>query len=74
VISEIKGDLQYLFVGNGRTISKGGYRITAKAGTVTAALCKQNNEWFFTSTGPVTITHNKRTIDFPAMPYAKIKL
>jgi hypothetical protein len=74
VISEMNGDLQYLFLGNGHTISKAGYRITAKAGHVTAALCKQNNEWFFTSSGPVTITHNKRTVDLPAMPYKKIKI
>jgi hypothetical protein len=73
VISETKGELQYLFLGNGRTISKAGYQITAKEGNVTAALCKKNNEWFFTSSGPVTLTHNKRVIDLPAMPYTKIK-
>jgi hypothetical protein len=73
VISEKNGELHYLFLGNGHTISTAGYRITAKTGNVTAALCKQNNEWFFTSSGPVTITHNKRAVDFPAMPYAKIK-
>jgi hypothetical protein len=74
VISETKGELHYLFLGNGRTISKGGYRITAKAGHVTAALCKENNEWFITCSGPVTVTmpHLKRAVDVPARSYTKI--
>lgn len=46
VISEIKSDLQYLFLGSGKSIASGGYSLSAKSGTASAALENKNGEWF----------------------------
>jgi hypothetical protein len=56
VISETKNGLQYLFLGNGKKITNGGYSLTAKSSAASAALEIKNNEWFFTSSSPVTVT------------------
>ena len=55
VISENKNGLQYLFLGNGKKISKDSYSIAA-ATNVSAALEAKNNQWFYTASAPVTIT------------------
>ena len=74
VISETNGHLQYLFLGNGRAISKAGYSIVARSGNVSAALCKKNNEWFITCSGPVTVTMPQLTkpVNVPATSYIKL--
>jgi hypothetical protein len=54
VISEYSREIEYLFLGNGRKLSKGGFGITA-LGNATAVLCKQNGQWFVTCTRPVTL-------------------
>ncbi|MBC7934721.1 MAG: heparinase II/III family protein [Rhizobacter sp.] len=56
VISEINNGLNYLFLGNGNKIAKAGYSITAKVTSASAALELENNEWFFTSSVPVSIS------------------
>jgi hypothetical protein len=56
VISEHKNGIQYLFLGNGRKLSKGGFSILAAADSVSAVLCKQNGQWFLACTKPVTLT------------------
>lgn len=55
VISETNTGLQYLFLGNGTKLSKGGYSITAKGGNASAALAKEGGEWYMTASQPVTI-------------------
>ena len=56
VISEYKNERQYLFLGNGHKLSKGGYEIAAGPGNATAILCKQNGQWFVSCNNPVTLT------------------
>jgi hypothetical protein len=56
VISEYSHELQYLFLGNGRTLSKGGISITTSADSASAVLCKQNNAWYVTGSKPFTVT------------------
>ena len=56
VISEYNHELQYLFLGNGRTITKGGFGITTTADSASAVLCKLNNAWFVTGSNPFTIS------------------
>ena len=55
VISENKSGLQYLFLGNGKKISKDGYSIAATT-NASAALEMKNKQWFYTASAPVTIT------------------
>lgn len=56
VISEYKNEIQYLFLGNGRKLSKGGFGISTAADSASAVLCKQNGRWYLACTKPVTIT------------------
>jgi hypothetical protein len=56
VISEMNGNLNYLFIGNGSKISKGGYSISAIDKNAAAALHKENGSWYFMATKPVTLT------------------
>ncbi len=56
VISEYSHELQYLFLGNGRALTKGGYGISTTADSASAVLSKQSNAWFVTGSKPFTIT------------------
>jgi hypothetical protein len=56
VISEYNHEIQYLFLGNGRKLSKGGFGISTAADSASAVLCKQNGQWFLACTKPVTLT------------------
>ncbi|MEO7487025.1 MAG: six-hairpin glycosidase [Ferruginibacter sp.] len=56
VISEHKKELRYLFLGSGKKIASNGYSIIAKTGNTSAALENKNNEWFFCSSAPVSLT------------------
>jgi hypothetical protein len=56
VISEFNNEIQYLFLGNGRKLSKGGFGISTAADSASAVLCKQNGQWFLACTKPVTLT------------------
>ncbi|HKZ66797.1 MAG TPA: heparinase II/III family protein [Chitinophagaceae bacterium] len=56
VISETKNGFQYLFLGSGKKIAKGGYSLTAKSSAASAVLEIKNNDWFFTGSSPVTVT------------------
>jgi hypothetical protein len=56
VISEYSHELQYLFLGNGRTLTKGGFGITTTADSASAVLCKQNNAWYIAGTQPFVLT------------------
>jgi hypothetical protein len=56
VISEFNNEIRYLFLGNGRKLSKGGYGISTAADSASAVLCKQNGQWFLACTKPVTLT------------------
>jgi hypothetical protein len=68
VISEKDGRLQYLFLGNGKGIAKGDYGIEVKSDSASAVLCKQNNQWFFTCSGPVALTIPREMIQNKAKP------
>jgi hypothetical protein len=68
VISEDGNDLSYLFLGNGRTLLKGGFGIEAKSDSVSAVLCKQNNQWFCSCSLPVTITFPVQIVHNSAKP------
>ena len=56
VIAEDSKGLQYLFLGHGTKISKGGYSIAAKTAGTAAALCRENDGWYITTSQPVTVT------------------
>ncbi|WP_166437147.1 heparinase II/III domain-containing protein [Niastella caeni] len=56
VISEHSHEIQYLFLGNGRTLSKGGFGMVANSDSASAVLCKQDDQWFISCTKPVTLT------------------
>ncbi len=56
VISEANNVLQYLFLGNGKQIATGGYGITASSVNAAAALELKNGGWYYTSSGPTSIT------------------
>jgi hypothetical protein len=46
VVSEYSHEINYLFLGNGRMISKGGITLTTTADSASAVLCKQNGAWY----------------------------
>lgn len=46
VISEYSHEIKYLFLGNGRQLSKGGIILTTSADSASAVLCKQNDGWY----------------------------
>jgi hypothetical protein len=56
VISEDNQEIQYLFLGNGRKLSAGGFELSIAADSASAVLCKQNGQWFLACTKPVTLT------------------
>lgn len=70
VISEQQDTLQYLFMSGATHIGNSAYQVTACTGTAAAALCKQEDGWYFTASAPVTLTlpqqvitrHNQLTI------------
>lgn len=72
IISEHRHSIQYLFMGSGVTIGRDDYSITSTGGNVSAALCRQPDGWYFTSTGPVTITLPHVVLTLPATPYSKL--
>ncbi|WP_276485515.1 heparinase II/III family protein [Paraflavitalea pollutisoli] len=55
IISEQAGAVQYLFLGQGKSIGSGGYRIEATINTV-AALARQQGNWHFTAAQPVVLS------------------
>lgn len=55
IISEQAGALQYLFLGQGKCIGSGGYRLEAKVNTA-AALSYQQGSWYITAAQPVLLT------------------
>jgi hypothetical protein len=74
VISEKAGKLEYLFLGNGSSISHGGYAINASSSNTTAVLAYEQGIWYFTSTQPVVLTlPNGKRLSLPATPYTSIK-
>ena len=56
VVSERTDALDYLFLGNGKRLSKGGYSITATNNTVSATLSNERDGWYFTADEKVTLT------------------
>lgn len=56
VVSEIKNKINYIFLGNGKKLSKGFFSITAAKNQCNAVLSKENDGWYFSSTGQVTIS------------------
>ncbi|HVU56617.1 MAG TPA: heparinase II/III family protein [Puia sp.] len=88
MISEGQHGLQYLFIGDGSGIGRGDYSITSSGSNVSAALCRQPDGWYFTATGPVTVTlpqqdapagksprsnGSRVVLTLPAMPYSKLQ-
>jgi len=55
VISEYSHEINYLFLGSGRTLSKGGIALTTTADSASAVLCKQNNTWYVGGSHPFTL-------------------
>lgn len=78
VISETATGIAYLFLGNGKAISKGEYKLTAEHDHTAAALCHENGRWYFTASAPVTLSlpaammKGKKSIRLPAMSYSEI--
>ena len=68
VISEKGNDISYLFLGNGRRVSKAGFSIDAKSDSASAVLCKENNGWFFGCSTQVTLTIPQELIRSSAKP------
>lgn len=56
VVSEYSHEIQYLFLGNGRVLSKGGIAISTSADSASAVLCKQNNAWYVGGSHAFTLT------------------
>jgi hypothetical protein len=56
VVSEYRGNFEYLFLGNGKTIGKAGFSISSRTGNGYAALRSGREGWFFTSSQPVLLT------------------
>lgn len=56
VISEYSHEIQYLFLGNGRKLSKGDVSLTTTADSASAVLCKQDQAWFVAGSQPFTLT------------------
>jgi hypothetical protein len=56
VVSEYSHEIQYLFLGNGRLLSKGGITLSTSADSASAVLCKQNNAWFIGGSHAFTLT------------------
>ena len=56
VVSEYSHEIQYLFLGNGRMLSKGGITLLTSADSASAVLCKQNNAWYIAGSHPFTLT------------------
>ncbi|MES2775573.1 MAG: hypothetical protein V4722_15465 [Bacteroidota bacterium] len=55
VIGEGKHGLEYLFLGNGKKISSGGYGIVSSTANASAALQHGTDGWFYTASVPVVI-------------------
>jgi hypothetical protein len=55
VISERDGSLSYLFLGNGKKIEKGAFGIAAISDSASAALTKEKDGWYVTTSQPVTL-------------------
>jgi hypothetical protein len=78
IISETSTGINYLFLGNGRSISQGDYRLIAEQDHTSAALYHQNGHWYFTASAPVTLMlpadmmKGKTSIRLPAMSYTEI--
>jgi len=56
VVSENTAGFRYIFLGQGKHISKDEFSIHSKDTAITAALSFENGEFFFTCDGPVTVT------------------
>jgi hypothetical protein len=56
VVSEYSHEIKYLFLGNGRLLSKGGIVLTASADSASIVLCKQNNDWYVGGSHAFTLT------------------
>lgn len=56
VVSEYSHEIQYLFLGNGRLLSKGSITLSTSADSASAVLCKQNNAWYIGGSHAFTLT------------------
>ncbi|HEY8896654.1 MAG TPA: heparinase II/III family protein [Niastella sp.] len=56
VVSGYSHEIQYLFLGNGRMLSKGGITLSTGADSASAVLCKQNNAWYIGGSHAFTLT------------------
>lgn len=56
VVSEYSHEIKYLFLGNGRELSKGGIVLTTSADSASAVLCKQNDGWYVGGSHAFTLT------------------
>jgi hypothetical protein len=56
IVSEYSHEIKYLFLGNGRHLSKGSIMLAARTDSATVVLCKQNNAWYVGGSQPFTLT------------------
>lgn len=56
VVSEYSHEVNYLFIGNGRSLSNGGLTLTTSSDSASAVICKQNNAWYVGGSHPFTLT------------------
>lgn len=56
VVSEYSHEIKFMFLGNGRLLSKGGIVLTTSTDSASAVLCKQNNAWYVGGSHAFTLT------------------
>ncbi|WP_205510026.1 heparinase II/III domain-containing protein [Longitalea arenae] len=56
VVSEYSHEIHYLFLGNGRSLAKGGVSISTNVDSASVVLCRENNSWYVGGSQPFTLT------------------
>ena len=74
VISEKNKAFEYMYLGKGKLLQKGNYKIEAINDTVTAELKIENGKYFYSSNHPVLIQLKKgKSKTYPAGQHIEIK-
>lgn len=74
VISESTAGIQALYLGSGRSLSKGNIAIDGNGALVSASIEKVGDHYIYSSNNPITVTISGKAIDVPAAHKAKLKL
>lgn len=75
IVSEIKGELEYLYIGNGKLLQKGNIKIEAVDCNVSAELRKDGDDYYYSSNKPLYIQlGNNKAKQYPEGNNIKINL